>query len=267
MPIKEFFIHKARQIIIPALIWSAFFFAIEWIALGKEPQFSLDINKWIPFWFLKALIICYVLGYISQRFRGGVMVTLLLCLPISYCNVTFLYPAFLMGVYVKKKWKWVECRKNILLCSSAFLYVLLFLFWNENNWHLSEQVNELIQNGNNKFSIGCFLGLKLLHKELIGLAGSLFLVLLSMRPTRLDTSKASSILSKCGQYTLVVYIIQSYVLEKLLPMYIDFTGYNTYLYDYIITPGIALLLLVVMSAIAIIMDKQKHMRMLLLGKY
>ena len=266
MTIFDFIIHKTKQIIVPSLAWAIVFIMIKWLFFQKTPTLTIDINSLIPFWFLKSLIICYILAYISQKFKGGVAATLLICLPIAYCNVRFLYPAFILGFYVRKHWDWIENNYNKILIISLVIYLLCLLFWNENNWHLSEQITELLSIGKSRFLIGLFIMLKYMHKVIIGLTGSIVLLLLFDK-IRLNTTNLTSIIAyKCGQYTLVVYILQSFVLEQLLPKYIDFSELNNTLFDFGIAPCISLALLLLLSGIAMLLNKQKYLRFVFLGK-
>lgn len=148
---------------------------------------------------------------------------------------------------------------------SLLLYIILILFLDSSTYRDSTDTF------NNNFDGTTFQVVYLrLYRIVMGIAGSLFFILLFRRifSKMGDDNKSSlcHLAGKIGQYTLVIYILQSFILEYLMARLLNFDDVDPILFNLIIVPSISLLLLFVCYSIATLISKNRYLSFILLGK-
>lgn len=73
-------------------------------------------------------------------------------------------------------------------------------------------------------------------------------------------------IQKCGRTTLSIYILQTFLLEIMLASCLKFEDTADVIFDYILAPLISLLVLVVCVEISTLIEKNKTLSLLCLGK-
>lgn len=101
----------------------------------------LIIGIKVDAWFL-LLVFCsyvitlFILRYVKLNYLniGIIFILFLLCAPqiLHWPKLVFLYPFFVMGLYMKKEWDFILKHKRIIFFFSLLLYIISYsLFWNK----------------------------------------------------------------------------------------------------------------------------------------
>jgi surface polysaccharide O-acyltransferase-like enzyme len=103
-----------------------------------------------------------------------------------------------------------------------------------------------------------------LYHILIGVSGSMFFFTVFNKIYHENT--ITKHLSKYGQHTLEIYILQVMVIETILTRIIDFPNMNMWLYSLIITPIIAIAVFIFCIIIIKLIQMNKYINLLLFGR-
>ena len=256
---------KLKQIALPGFVWPWVFALIGIVLLGESFHFTCDLTQYMPYWFLWALLICNLFAYIGHRIKFGLVITLLVSQAIPFANVIYMYPAFLLGQTIGEHNNWFVNHIKQILVISAVVYLISMLFWGADDWHLMFQTREMIGTSG-YMKAGAFYVGKTAYKILLNLSGSMMFFCLFIVLEKLWCNSVGKFLSYIGRYTLIVYILQSFILEKELPKIICFDTLSIPLFSYVVTPISAVLVLFCTIAIASIVDMNKYSRLLFLGR-
>jgi surface polysaccharide O-acyltransferase-like enzyme len=104
--------------------------------------------------------------------------------------------------------------------------------------------------------IACF-------RWLIAIVGSIFWFVLFMKIYK--NNRFFSILSQVGLYTMGIYILQKYILETLINQHINFSNTNIWLYNFVITPLLAVTIGIICILIIKLLNKNKLAGLFLIG--
>lgn len=194
-------------------------------------------------WFLKSLFICYIIYFIISLSKKWIrfMLLLLLVIPLpflSWFHLKLMIPSFLIGVLVKRYFESISSWGMLLLSGSSFVLCLVFL-WNADYFLNPPRVfKSLIEGDLTPMSM-------LLYRYIIslvtGVSGSIFFIIL-FRFSFNSNKRHIMAISKYGQYTLGIYILQTILLETILPHYLLFDG-NRIVTNVIIIPIISFAIL------------------------
>lgn len=174
-----------------------------------------------------------------------------------------MFPCFLAGMLLKQKsYRCIEKKK--FLYGSFMVFVVLLIFWNidESIWLQFGSIQECLQMtfGWREYAY------KYIFRVAVGLAGSFFLISLSYHICLdchlFDWQK----ISKMGQYTLGVYILQTFLLERFMAKIIHLNYYNYEINILILTPILAFFVFVICVVVDRLISKSKILESLLFGK-
>ncbi len=261
----EFVGKKLKQIALPGFVWPWVFALISLVFMEESIRFSRNLTHYIPYWFLWALLICNLLAYIGKKFNYGFWVTLLISQMIPFANVIYMYPAFVLGHSIGERREWFRDHIKQVLIISMVVYLVAMLFWGEDDWHLLSQTREMIKTGG-YWEAGAFYVGKTTFKQLVNLSGSVFFFCLFMSLEKHWNSSLGKFMGFVGKYTLIVYILQSFILEINMPKFVNLDCLSAPLFNFVATPIIALAVLLFSVSVATLVDKNKYTRYLLLGR-
>ena len=266
-------IKKVRQLIVPILSWAIFIelmYSIGKVYNGKDiviSEFSKNtfVNADLSFWFLKSLFFCYILAYIFIKLIKfewlAYFGALLLCsLNPNVFQLGFMLPFFFIGIFIKKYFPAIEKYNKLILICSFLVFAIMQLFWKGEYMIYFCKIPAIYDL--NAVSYSHRMGVAV-FRFIIGGAGSVFFVLL-FRYIYYNFKINSSQLSMLGQYTLGIYIVQSYFWD-FFSNYLIFPPLSPILYNFILTPIAALTLLILSLGIVKLIQQNKYISFLFLG--
>jgi len=105
---------------------------------------------------------------------------------------------------------------------------------------------------------------KTIYRILIGFTGTLFFFSLFKNhiPNNLFVMEWGGV----GKHTLCIYMFQTLIIERILCQYVDFSGINPLVYNFILTPIIAAAVIVLCLQIGWIISKSSLASFLFFGK-
>ena len=188
-------------------------------------------------WFLKSLFICFILYvclFVINK-SARIVVLFLLCIVIPFLgwfHLKLMIPCFFVGIILKKNAYLSKSKMIIYL--SGIIFVVCLLLWNADFFRSpAETFSELVKGNFAPISLYLF---RYIVSLLIGISGGVFFMSLFIA-LRVKCSKWVYI-SKYGQLTLGVYILQTILLETILPNYIQFPNNLPIIY-WVIIPVVA----------------------------
>lgn len=267
LAVKEFFVKKGRQLLIPAVSASLLVVLISYV-LGDTVSKEYYIYG---IWFLKSLFLCSLLYYVSSRFKRyslmAFMVSLLVSQILPYLYLPTMYPAFLMGAVLRSQWPWFKNHLSVITVISGIAFVGLLLFLDEGDFiQISTTValKPLLTNGDASQILE--LASIRYYRVAVGLAGALFFILLFECVVNQLVKRGVSVLSRMGQRTLGVYILQTFILEVGLRKMLNFDGTDAYLFTFVIAPSISLIVLIISLWLSGLCEKNKWTSLFFIGK-
>lgn len=257
LSIVQFIKRKGLAYIVPCLMWGL-------ILMIGENNRHLGVY-FACFWFLKSLFICYFICLLAQRMPFLYKLVFYMgC--IFVCNrffqITYMLPAFILGSILKQHSLLLFKKKRLILCLSGFLFAILLTFWRGEDLFYNPPTLYGYFVEKNPFSFGSFY--YALFHILIGLVGSMTFV--SLFICIFNSENKGTILSKFGQHTMLIYIIQVFLLENIAARYLDFSEFHVLLRYLGIYPLLTCIIIIMAVYSAQIMNRYKVSRLLLLGK-
>lgn len=268
---------KSLQLLLPGLTWfvllKLFSFTKSLIKQSKTEDFAdifnqiLNINNW-PFWFLKELFLTYLIVYIFGKFFKKNWLLFIGCMLFVAILPgrdfqRFLLPYFLIGIAIRQHYQYLETKFVYILILSGFIFCTLLFFWDGNYTIYVSNFPKLIRL--RTFDVN-LLNLDVsVFRFVIGAAGSLFFFcLFYLLNKKVGTHQ---FLSNIGKETLGIYIIQFLLLEVGLRKLIHFDLTDKWIFNLIITPLIAIVVLIVCNYFVSLIKKNKHLSLFLMGNY
>ena len=266
-------VKKARQLVLPIFSWTIFIeimYSIGKVYNGKNIAIieflkNLFLNLDSSFWFLKSLFFCYILAYIFIKLIKGEWLAcfgaLLLCsLHPNVFQLGFMLPFFFIGIFVKKYFQVIEKHNKLMLFCSFLVFAIMQLFWKGNYMIYFCKIPAIydfkVVSYSHRMCVAVF-------RFIIGTAGSVFFILL-FRYVCSNVKMNFNLLSILGQYTLGIYIVQCYLLV-LLTDYLFFPPLSPILYNFVLTPITALILLSICLSVVKFIQRNKYISFLFLG--
>ena len=271
---------KARQLLLPCIAWGllmSFGNLLLPLINGTHPDKSLLSTLWTNFWFLKSLFICFCLWYASLALLRKPWLAALVSLLISQCivaqEVQWSYPSFVTGVLIGAHLNDLRRYRKPVAVAALLIGGLLLLGWNKSyflipsvyTWQFSTPAD-------------CILNIVMrLYRYAVNISLSLgflalFLNLDSLNPqhsTSLNTQHSTlNYLSSLGQLTLGIYIIHSLIImvrERLCPTLLCCDSLNPWLFNIVVAPLVAAMLLLVSIGITRLIMRLPHMSFFFLG--
>lgn len=268
---KEIFISKFKSLIIPLLLWSIipFIINLDYINIKESIKLFLSIFS-TNLWFLWSLFYINILVKIINKFFKdnifiyilSILITFILpnSIVIKYFNIqfylySFLYFYFLLGYFYKKYDLEEKLKKLInykILIINTIIFLLLLIPFSKDDYIYLTGMN----------IIGNYKQLLIdLYRYLIGLSGSIEILLLMkiILPKINDNIKDKLIY--LGKNTLGIYIISSLIQPNLLPKITENLSNINYLYTIIQSKIVLLITIIIIE----IIKKNKILNKYLLG--
>ena len=265
MDFKGFITKKFRQLLLPALTFGVLFI-ISWLFIvrGDGSIFKLFFSS---YWFLKCAFICTSLFYFAcmvPNKKVGIIITLLLSQAITF-KVSYLYPTFLIGVWLYEKRTILAKNCWKIFCSS--LIVFLFLFSFDTYEMAAHKISFEFLNSHIVYS-GLIAKLLIhLFEVLIGSVGSLTVISLFIGLGKIiPSTKSGTIIVGWGSLTLGIYLLQAIILEHWMMVAFDFSKMDWFVFNFILTPLLSVLVLIVCVMIVKLLRRRAFPRKYLLGE-
>ena len=259
---RIFLKRKVIQLLLPALSWSLITCA--YIAVvNNANEYTLFYEFVGNSWFLKTLFACFVCAFMAKMWlKSDVMAFVLSCciafvIPRgSFLQFNWLLPFFWAGYFFRKYQETIRSHTNIILM--AALSAILTLLYLKNTFNISHtihiDINALVTQP-----------VALLSSFLWAIAVSLMVILLVHQFCKSENTFVKT-MAFVGRYTLAIYVIQTIFLEKFLRKFSLVQTNDQILYNYVYTPIISWLVIVVCVSIARIIERNRYAAMVLLGR-
>ena len=291
---------KARQLLLPCIAWGllmSFGNLLLPLINGTHPDKSLLSTLWTNFWFLKSLFICFCLWYASLALLRKPWLAAMVSILISQCivaqEVQWSYPSFVTGVLIGAHLDDLRRYRTPVALTALLIGGLLLLGWNKSyflipsvyTWQSSTPADCILNIAmrlyryavNISLSLG-FLALFLNLDSLNTQHSTLNPQLSTLNPqlSTLNTQHSTltpqhstlNYLSSLGQLTLGIYIIHSLIImvrERLCPTLLCCDSLNPWLFNIVVAPLVAAMLLLVSIGITRLIMRLPHLSFFFLG--
>ena len=212
LPMKTLLMKKGKQLLIPVVCCTI----ITIILFGGV--FREEIIGCV--WFLRTLFVCYFIARLAKYIKMPVEVTfslswvILLIIPFGgTLMINFLYFYFCVGYFIHKYQDYFQTyRVPLFGISLVFFIVAACLHWA----NPSEKIDiNLLMYNPSKFVVQVF----------VGLSGSIVVIgicelIYKLFGKRQRVRKILSYFSTIGRYTLGIYVVQTFIIERLITAYI-----------------------------------------------
>ncbi|MDR0546190.1 MAG: acyltransferase family protein [Dysgonamonadaceae bacterium] len=271
--IKDFMLKKGKQLLLPCFSW-AILFALLYVATTIYHNTKIDYVRLLKsvsplgwFWFLRELFISYCIVYFALKMLKkqwlACLLSICFVLIAPFCGTTqrFLLPMFWVGIFLKDNYHFLEKYSKWILPVTTVLFALCLVFWNGNyTMYVSPlkilNLRELTFNTTN-IDIALF-------RLAIGIVGSVFWFMLFLKIYK--NNRIFLLLSQAGTYTMGIYILQRKILEIWINKILDFPNVNIWVYNFLITPLIAVLVGFGCIFLIKFISKSKFLGTVLFGK-
>lgn len=165
-----------------------------------------------------------------------------------------MYPYFFIGYFYNNYRDIFIKHKNNIFKVSIVLFLFLIIGWKKDYYIYTTGMSFYNVDIVDKIFI-------VIYRYVIGIIGSLLVIVSGDKLYKLDKNK---VFSKLGKYTLSIYIIQSYLMMVLDKITININ--NIYIYNYIYTPIISVIIIMICLFIRNLIAKNEISRSILLGE-
>ena len=254
---------KIKQLIIPIVFWTILTCIYMYVMHYSKHKIIEEIigNNW----FLKTLFVCYVYSWIAKKiipYNNFIVFLIswiiLLTIPqSSFLQINWLYIFFWIGIMIRSNIEIIKKTSNSILIVCCLLLPFFYIIKIANDYNNYIPLN-----------ISTFINLFPIHFVRFSIALSmsiLIFVLIYIIYEHCTTSKLLSFIAKCGQYTLGIYVLQSFILERVLTDFLVINHNNTIFFQYILTPIISLILLLLCVFLIKIFSKSKYIDIFFFG--
>ncbi len=273
LPFCHFVRKKFNSLIIPCISWGILFYLI------LVPLVRLALNESYCFlhylgcfWFIKCLFMCFCCLFILTKIKLVVLKILAFVLMVCLTNLRelyqfpYLFPAFVCG-YILSQNKLLLSNKLFIFINCTIYLLFIILVWNEKFWDYKPIVlTRLLFDNNLSLHTIVLDSVYEITRIIIGITGSISVIgifLLILTPHK--NTKNIQRISSFGRVTMTIYIIQSVLLEDWMARYLHFECSEYVLY-YLIYPVLCLLNILLTQAIVSLMEKNKYLIKLFLGR-
>lgn len=274
MPFISFISKKFSQLILPCITWSFIIWGGQiFLVGGNEFTLSTLVYKlFFSFWFLRSCFMCYLIAWLGHHSSVNIKywgsLTLIaaqfMTVPKEYgfdFNIPSLYICFFIGIILRN----YERTRNLIAkyhITISFFFILMLCFWGKQFFGITvgDAFQDMIRGDFSKLGL-------LSYKYIIGIVGSFtFIGYFLSRFSNEISIRIINILCKWGQMTLGIYIIQTILMQAILPNYIQFESVNSLLFSLLIAPGISAIILLLCIYIVRLIMNCKTISFVLLGK-
>ncbi len=205
LPFKNFLIKKCKQLLVPSVAGSLLLAAIAYANEGYARELYGGV------WFLKCLFACYIVVYISKKvIRNDVAacaISSIAMLAIPYGGslmINYYLLFFWTGYFLRKHYQWYDKHTKLITYLSLIVFTLLMLLGK------GQAVD--------KVTLQTIISMPtyIVMEYIVGLAGSMLCLGICKTVCSIASpSKLIDELSNIGKYTLGIYVVQIFVLERL----------------------------------------------------
>lgn len=206
LPFKHFLIKKCKQLLVPSVVGSLLLAALAYAGGGGYIR-----EFYGGVWFLKCLLACYAVSYVSKKvFRSDVatcVVSSMAMLAIPYGGslmINYYLLFFWTGYFLRKHYQWYDKYTKLITYLSLIVFTLLILL---GKGHAVDKV-----------TLHAIMSMPtyIITEYIVGLAGSMLCLGICKTVCSIASpSKMIDELSNMGKYTLGIYVVQIFVLERL----------------------------------------------------
>ncbi|QJA09388.1 acyltransferase [Romboutsia sp. CE17] len=266
---KELIYKKIKSLIVPAISWYTLYSLIKIIAKVVLNKSNIIVDmynyfKGIPyqFWFLFILFYLSIIAIVGRKifldrltyYISIFFILLLLPDKLNIQYLKFMYPYFFIGYFYNNYRDIFIKHKNNIFKVSIVLFLFLIIGWKKDYYIYTTGMSFYNVDIVDKIFI-------VIYRYVIGIIGSLLVIVSGDKLYKLDKNK---VFSKLGKYTLSIYIIQSYLMMVLDKITININ--NIYIYNYIYTPIISVIIIMICLFIRNLIAKNEISRSILLGE-
>lgn len=263
--IKDLLIKKIGQLILPAIPFGLLFCIIYKFLFNNS--WGGVIHCFIScYWFLKCLFVCFLLykitswiGNISKHNISLILIGMVISQFIPFYTIDRMYPCFCVGIFISNRPNILKSNLAIISGLLLILYSIFFIFWINNNYTIGN-INILNARSLDKYFICLY------HRGMTILGGTFVFFLFIFLGGLLNLNRIGDILGKIGKYTLSIYLIQGILLELIMRKYLNLSKYGCWTFNLIISPILAIIILLFCYYISLKINNSPMFRMLLLGK-
>ncbi|MCM1336575.1 MAG: acyltransferase family protein [Candidatus Amulumruptor caecigallinarius] len=181
-------------------------------------------------WFLKSAFICTALFVISThnaRFRtAGLIASLVVSQMLNVVTVPLMYPCFVFGYLLRRYASYIRAHRGAVALVSGIIFILL-IPWDSLFWPgIGIDSRSML-----------FLCVKRVYRLVLGCSATVALICLF--EMFCEGRHVPGWLVAVGQSTLGIYLVQSVLLERLLPIAVSFDGWPEWAFSLLVTPAIA----------------------------
>lgn len=206
LPFKNIVIKKSKQLLVPSVVGSLLLAAI---AYANGGGYMHELYGGV--WFLKCLFACYIVVYISKKvIRNDVTacaISSIAMLAIPYGGslmINYYLLFFWTGYFLRKHYQWYDKHTKLITFLSLIVFTHLILL---GKGHAVDKV-----------TLQAIISMPtyIITEYIVGLAGSMLCLGVCKTVCSIASpSKMIDELSNIGKYTLGIYVVQIFVLERL----------------------------------------------------
>lgn len=228
-PFKKVMLSRFSALIVPIFVWAFFIVAIQ-VSFGNSNIAVFRIIKTYistgisNLWFLWAIFYCSMFVLMVRRFFNDNIFMYILCFvsmffipdvffPASY---KYMFPFFVLAYFYSKNENrvklWMSSQKAMRnkVLAAGILFAAMVLFYNRDSYIYTSGYCILNKNITRQLYID-------IYRFMVGLSGSVFVILLINSFKNQFTTIFFSSMSKIGTCSLGIYIISGYICSGVLP--------------------------------------------------
>ena len=216
-------------------------------------------------WFLKTLFVCYIFAYISNLlFKNNQFLAfifswiILIIVPVSFLQINWMYLFFWMGIFLKKNIDFIINHRLFILKLSITLLIICTLV------HFHYRIPNFIEL--NVFSLTHSPFCHLL-RVVNALSWSITIILsFSWMAKTFEQRKFFRTIAETGKYTLGIYVLQTFILQRLIIYYIpSIDNSNHFLFNFLYMPLLSIVVYFICILIIKFLSKNKYCDLLVFG--
>lgn len=273
---SEMLWQKILLLLTPTIIWTS----IEAILLSILNKTYFDnhtlLDNYISeYWFIKSLLGCYIIYFITMKVVKKNILAALVGIIITWSfpifneyNIASMLPFFYLGS-IMRSWIINETKDNFPIFIVSFvLLIVLYHFWEFDYTFYASNYSLFSVSDYSRVSFNSYETIILLFRFIIGLVGTIsFISLFKIIYYSIGNTKFGHILSDWGQDTLGIYMIHVMILVAMAKVFKFAADTNIYYYNYIyVFISVVLALVLSIVFIKIVLRMPKIFRILLVGK-
>lgn len=256
-------LHKARQLVLPALCWGLLYVLMKFMTQFSLPTLkSIGMSIFHGFWFLHSAFVCSLLAIVpcvlmKRHFIMGILITLIISqikwfAPVI--NLGEMYLAFTIGIMIfryhgwfRSNWRWI-----VPICGVAWIICNLFL-----DASAYRCMKGMIEGSSSNWKI---------YRYFMGMTGAVsWIGLFEIIFKKNRNGKVISMVKNWGRMTLGIYVIQSFLLDDYIIKMINCDSIPSVLFDFVVSPIISLIVMTICVIVIRAIQRNGYLSFFLLG--